>query len=95
MQIILSHFDEVSLTTQSKKANSAIIEKLTGVKAYNGHKDQITEICNKIRQSSYPKMKGRLRKDHYDDTEPGTSNAVSFMEFFETSDASWIKELRY
>ena len=48
MQIILSHFGDVSLKNQGKKTNAAEIEKWTGVKDYDAHEDQIKEICSKI-----------------------------------------------
>ena len=35
MQIILSHFGDVSLSSQSKRVNAPIIERLTGVKDYD------------------------------------------------------------
>ena len=48
MQIVLSHFGDVSLKNQGKKTNADIIEKFTGVKNYDAHKEQIEEICSKI-----------------------------------------------
>ena len=92
MQIILSHFGEVHLVTQAKKANKEEIEKLTGVKNYGGHEKQIKIICEKIYQRTYPIMKERLNSEVYDDKLAGTSNIVSFLELFELNDIRWISE---
>ena len=93
MQIILSHFAQVSLSSQGKKTNAELIEQLTGVKNYLGHEKQIEEICNKIHRRTYADMKERLRQEKYDDEQAGTTNAVFFMELFEGSDTKWIAEI--
>ncbi len=93
MQIILSHFAQVSLTTQGKKTNADLIEQLTGIKSYSGHEEQIEEICNRIHRRSYADMKERLRREKYDDEQAGTSNVVLFMEKFECADTKWIGEI--
>ncbi len=93
MQIILSHFEKVCLTTQAKKTNAPLIEKLTGVQNYNGHENQIIQVCSKIFRRSYPEMKDRLRETEYDDEKSGTSNAVLFMENFEKDDPKWIRQI--
>ena len=93
MQIILSHFGDVALTTQAKKTNAPIIEQLTGVQDYSGHEKQVNDICDQIRRSSYSQMKERLRKDEYSDEESGSSNVVTFVELFEGDDTGWMKEI--
>lgn len=94
MQIILSHFGNVSLVNQGKKTNADIIERLTGVDGYDGHEKQITEICNHIYQRTYPEMKLRLVQDEYDDSCAGTSNVVHFLDFFENDDSKWIVDIK-
>ena len=93
MQIILSHFGNVALSTQAKKTNAPIIEALTGVKDYDGHEKQVKSICNQIHRSSYGEMKERLRKEQYNDEETGSSNVVYFVELFERDDIDWIKDI--
>ncbi len=93
LQIILSHYGVVKLTNQGKKTNSDIIERLTGVQDYNGHEEQIRDICNRIFRRTYPEMKERLRKEKYDEEESGSSNVVCFLDFFEGSDTNWITEI--
>ena len=92
MQIVLAHFGDVHLVTQSKKINAKIIEEHTGVKDYNGHEEQIKEICDKIFRRTYPEMKRRLQAQEYDDNTSGTSNLVWFLEKFESGDTAWINE---
>lgn len=94
MQIILSHFGDVSLANQDKKTNADIIEKLTGVAGYDGHEKQITEICNHIFQRTYPEMKSRLVQEEYMDSCAGTSNIVRFLYLFENDDAKWIADIK-
>ena len=90
MQIILSHFGDVSLKNQGKKTNAAEIEKWTGVKDYDAHEDQIKEICSKIFRRSYAGMKQRVAAINFPDTTSGSTNFIVFLERFETSDNKWI-----
>ncbi len=93
MQIILSHFGDIKLTNQGKKTNSGIIEQMAGVSGYDGHEDQIEEICSRIFRRTYPEMKRRLCSEKYDDENPGTSNVVYFLDLFENADTKWITEI--
>lgn len=60
MQIILSHFDVVSLKTPSKSANANLIERLTGVKKYVATENQRNSIMKKITASNYATMKRNI-----------------------------------
>ena len=93
MQIILSHFGDIKLVNQGKKTNSGIIEQITGVAGYDGHEDQIKEICSRIFQRTYPEMKKRPSAEKYDDKKPGSSNVVYFLNMFENPDTKWINEI--
>ncbi len=93
MQIILSHFGDVSLKTQSKKTNENEIERLTGIKNYRAHEDQIKAISQKINRRNYKDMKARVAKIlHTDDTLCSTNMSI-FLEYFENSDGHWMKEI--
>lgn len=94
MQIILSHFGDVSLKNQGKKTNAAEIERLTGVKNYDAHKEQIKEICGKIFNRSYKDMKQRVEKINLSDTTPCSTNFFVFLERFENEDAKWISDIQ-
>lgn len=94
MQIILSHFGEVSLKNQGKKTNAAEIEKWTGVKNYDAHWDQIQEICGKIFQRSYGDMKRRVAAINLPDTTSCSTNFIIFLERFENEDTKWISSIQ-
>ena len=90
MQIILSHFGDVSLSSQSKRINAPIIEQLTGVKDYNAKDEQIKAICTKIGRRNYADMKKRVETiNHEDDITPST-NFIVFLNRFESENAKWI-----
>ena len=93
MQIILSHFGDVSLKNQGKKTNADIIEKLTGVKGYDAHDYQINDICNQVFQRTYSEMKERVRAINYPDTTSCSTNFIVFLERFESDDAKWISDI--
>lgn len=90
MQIILSHFGEVSLKNQGKKTNADIIEKLTGVKDYDAHDYQINDVCNRIFRRTYSEMKERVGAINHPDTTSCSTNFIVFLDRFESNDAKWI-----
>ena len=94
MQIILSHFDDVSLKNQGKKTNATIIEKLTGIKGYDAHEEQIDAICRKIFQRSYPDMKKRVEAIYFPDTTSGSTNFIVFLDRFENDNTKWITDIQ-
>ena len=94
MQIILSHFGDVSLKNQGKKTNAAEIEKWTGVKDYDAHEDQIKEICSKIFRRSYVGMKQRVAAINFPDTTSCSTNFSVFLEHFESEDTKWISAIQ-
>lgn len=93
MQIILSHFGDVSLKNQGKKTNSKVIESLTGIKDYDAHENQINEMCNIIFQRTYQEMKARISNMDYPDTTSGSTNFIHFLDKFESSDPKWIDKI--
>ena len=94
MQIILSHFGDVSLKNQGKKTNAAVIEKWTGVKDYDAHEDQIKAICSKVFRRSYNEMKRRVAVINYPDTTSCSTNFIIFLERFENEDARWVTSIQ-
>ncbi len=94
MQIVLLHFGDVALRNQGKKTNAAEIERLTGVKHYDAHEEQIKAICNLIFQRSYADMKRRVEAIQGPDTTPCSTNFHTFLERFEGDDARWIAKLQ-
>lgn len=93
MQIILSHFGDVSLKNQGKKTNADIIEQLTGVKNYDAHDDQIEAICGMIFRRTYSEMKERIRAINLPDTTSCSTNFIVFLDRFENNDVKWISTI--
>ena len=93
MQIILSHFGDVSLTTQSKRTNANLIFDLTGVENYDAHEDQVKAICRKITQTNYNTMKTRISNINYSEETVSSTNFIDFIAKFESDDSRWIKNI--
>lgn len=94
MQIVLSHFGDVELKNQGKKTNAAVIERLTGVRHYDAHEEQIKEICSQIFRRSYGDMKRRVEAIQFGDTTPCSTNFYEFLERFENDDTKWLTRLQ-
>ncbi len=93
MQIILSHFGEIKLTSQSKSVNAKCIEKLTGISNYKATEEQRRELFGKINRANYYIMKENVKKLSTNDKEISSTNILKFIEKFENNDDSWIDEI--
>ena len=93
MQVELSHFGDVHLTTQSKNANSSLIEQLTGIQRYKASEKQRKKMCDLITNENYIKMKKRLESLPTNYTIESSTNFGVFLTRFESDDDSWIDEL--
>lgn len=81
MQIVIQHWDSVSLKSASKKQNSLLIEEYTGIKNYNAHKDQIEEMMKLITPENYKSMVDRVSKLSNNDKMIGSSNFDVLMKY--------------
>lgn len=93
MQIILSHFGNIRLTSQSKTVNAKYIEQLTGIKGYKATEDQRRELFTKIKRNNYRTMKENVSDLSTNDTDVSSTNILKFVEKFENDDTSWIDEI--
>lgn len=93
MQIILSHFSEVKLTSQSKSVNSKYIEEFIGIKNYKATENQRRELFSSIKRSNYKIMKENLRKLSSDENISASTNIIKFLDKFESDDYNWIDEI--
>lgn len=93
MQIMLSHFAEVKLTSQSKSVNSEYIEKLVGISNYKATEEQRKEFFSKIKRENYEVMKENIAKLPTNDEEIFSTNFLKFVQYFESEDESWIEEI--
>lgn len=90
MQIILSHFGEIKLTSQSKAVNAKYIKDLTGISNYKATKEQRIELFGKIRRDNYKVMKKNIAKLSTNDKDTSSTNFLRFIENFENDDDSWV-----
>lgn len=93
MQIMLSHFDEVKLTSQSKSVNSEYIEKLIGISNYKATEEQRKEFFKWIKRENYEVMKENISKLSTDDEKTSSTNFLKFIQYFENEDDSWIEDI--
>ena len=93
MQIILSHFAEIKLTSQSKAINSKYIKKYVAIDNYKATDEQRKELFSKIKRSNYEKMKENVAKLSTNDNITSSTNILKFIKNFENPDDSWIDEI--
>ena len=93
MQIIIEHWEDIRLTTQSKKANASLIEKHTGIQNYRAHKDQIETLVAFITEENYNEMRLRLEGFPTDDKIVSSTNILKFIKHFEKEEDSWIDDI--
>lgn len=91
MQVILSHFDDVKLTTSAKKVNSSLIETLTGVTHYKARKNQRDYINQQITHENFKNMLDRVRSMSNSDIIPSSSNFDCLMDGLLSKDSKWIR----
>lgn len=93
MQIIISHFAEIKLTSQSKTINSKFIEQYVGIKNYKATDEQRKELFSKIKRDNYEKMKENVGKLSVDDNITSSTNILKFLKRFEDENTIWIDEI--
>ena len=90
MQIILSHFNNVSLKTNDKTENGELIKRLTGVKNYEASEQQRRAITNKINKQNYATMKKNISTLSSDFNTVPSSNVLQLFNALEKDDKKWI-----
>ena len=93
MQIILSHFTEIKLKSQSKSVNAKYIEELIGIQNYKATEEQRKELFSKIKRDNYDTMKENVRKLSTNDEDTSSTNILKFIERFENDNDSWIDKI--
>lgn len=93
MQIILSHFTEIKLKSQSKSVNAKYIEELIGIQNYKATEEQRKELFSKIKRDNYDTMKENVRKLSTNDEDTSSTNILKFIERFEKDNDSWIDKI--
>lgn len=91
MQIIIEHWDDVMLSSNSKKKNAPVIFDLTGVQGYRGRKEQRRELFSRITKENYQEMRERIMELSADDTVEGSTNFGRFLDYFSSDNDEWIQ----
>lgn len=92
LQIVLSHFDKVHLTTNSKSDNAAIVKRLTGIEDYRATEPQRTAMMKKITVENYAVMEQNLSELSDTFTVIPSTNALLLFSFLDKGDKVWIKD---
>lgn len=92
LQIVLSHFEKVRLTSNSKSDNATIIKRLTGIEEYRATDSQRFAIMKKITAENYAVMEHNLSElcDTY--TVIPSSNVLKLFNSLDNGNKAWIKE---
>lgn len=93
LQIILSHFGEVNLTTQAKASAREDVERLTGVQHYDAHQDQLNTICQKIFFRSWGELQDRLKLLSTNPNDIPSSNICLLFDRLCSDNFEWIDDL--
>ena len=93
MQIILSHFDKVKLTSNSKKKNAPLIQSLTGIEDYIAEENQRKAIMKHINAKNYFDMKNNLKEISVGYDKIPSTNAILWFELFENENTKWVQEI--
>ncbi len=93
MQIILSHFAEIKLKSQSKTVNAKYIEELIGIQNYKATEEQRKELFSKIKRDNYNTMKENVSKLSINDGDISSTNILKFIDRFENDNDNWIDEI--
>lgn len=89
MQIILSHFDKVSLKSNSKSDNANLIKKLAGIEEYKATEKQRKSLMNQIDRRNYLTMKENLKVLSTDYTVIPSTNVLILFSQLEKEDNKW------
>ena len=93
LQVVLSHFQPVRLTSNSKTDNAAIVEKLTGVKGYDASMRQRVAIYRKITVENYEVMRRHLAQMSDIYTDIRSSNVLRLFQALDSGDPKWIVDI--
>ena len=94
MQIILSHFEKLRLTTNKKSVNGKLIENLTCVSEYRATARQLDKLNKMISSANYVVMKTNLEDISSDPKVIPSTNFLQLLEHLESEDTEWIRKLQ-
>lgn len=86
LQVVLSHFGDVTLTHKAKANNNEEVEKLTGIIGYKAKEQQIKDMVNMIKYGSYNEMKERIKRLSTNVNDIPSTNYLELLELLEGLD---------
>ncbi len=92
LQIVLSHFEKVRLTTSGKADNAPIIKKLTGIEDYRATESQRSALMKKITAENYATMEKNISELNDTYTSIPGSNVLELFYSLDNGNKAWIKE---
>lgn len=93
MQIILSHFDKVSLKLNEKSYNAELIKKFTGVSDYRAMENQRSAIMKKINAENYQTMKNNIVALDKPYLNVPSTNAIRLFNALENGNENWVNSI--
>lgn len=93
MQIVLSHFDKVSLNTSSKSKNGKLIKKLVDICDYRATEKQREQLMQKVDKTNYCVMKSNLNGISKDYRAVPSTNILDLFDNLEEYNKKWIASL--
>lgn len=94
MQILLSHWAQVSLTTAAKKTNAPLIQQYTAIQNYKATSAQRKTLMGLITLANIQTMLLNIQNLPQDDTCKGSTNFGTFANRLQNPDTSWIDEIK-
>lgn len=93
MQIILLHFENIRLKSQSKNINYKEIERLLKIKGYKANKSQRKELFSKINKTNIKVLFKNLNTISDKDNIIGSTNFKKFLLLFKSKNTKWIDRI--
>ncbi|MCX4362479.1 MAG: hypothetical protein OSJ74_03700 [Clostridia bacterium] len=93
LQIILSHFGKVRLTSSSKTKNAPIVKQLTGVDEYRAIETQRRTIMKQIDANNYQTMKDNIGTSSIDYQIISSTNFKTLLDNLENPNTTWVSAL--
>lgn len=93
LQVVLSHFGDVTLTHKAKANNNDEVERLTGIVGYKAKEQQVKDMVSMIKYGSYVEMKERISKISKDVNDIPSTNFLDLLEMLEGVDIDKLDEL--
>lgn len=94
MQILLSHWAQVPLTTAAKKKNAPLIQQYTAIQNYKASTEQRQALMKLITPANFQTMLLNIKNLSQDDTYKGSTNFGTFANRLQNPDTSWIDEIK-